>query len=1156
MTVRENEPGGPDREPLDALLDPALEPLLAELDDALSAGRPTAEVEKVVAERFGTHATELVATLKALHEEGSRSRSTRHASAETWTMSTPVTAVSAPAGETLWQFGRFELLERIGSGGAGVVFKARDVQLRRLVALKVARAETLFSDEARQRFRREARVLAAVRHPNIIAIHEAGETGGLPYIVQELCHGPNLAMWLRDQQQARRPVPISVASRWVMLAAQAVAHAQQLGIVHRDLKPANILLEPQSAPSASNGDSRVDAFLPRITDFGIAKLFDSDEGVTATVAVLGTAAYMAPEQAEGKTREVGEPADVYSLGVILYELLTGRRPIEGQTDIDTLRRLSTDAPHSISEFRQDVPRDLQAICLKCLEKDPADRYPTAHELASDLESFLNGVPVTARPIGLVRRTFKAYRRQRPIIRIGLLASPILAATALFLIQHVANTPPKLEAPPPLARSYADQVHQAYELVEGTAGDTVDRQSVAETARRILARYIPHPGHVDSRGFEWHYLWEILHPQPPKLDLLREIPAHAASAYCVAFSPDGHFLATCSKDRTARVWDLATGECRATLTGHAQEINSIAYIGDGQTLATASEDGTVRLWDAKTAKQREILWKHPVEVVGLASDATRAHLAAGTHDGVLKVWDYRTRRSLFELRIHGGKRVDGLAYSPHGKLLATVGNGSVSLWDALHGYEHLADFPTKNPESLAFSHDGRLLAVGGPRISVFSVPQGELRALFPLPGHHVRSLLFTPDDLAVIACGNELSTAWIDLRTSVSTNPFGTPATNWCIAAAGDGRQMATADSTGIVRVWKGISSRPPCLTLDERQDVGLSMAASPDGKRIAVAGTGWLHEYFGKSVECWNGGRIEIQINQAEEEFGDVAVWDISGDALTRRFQFTARDNRNEVGSICYSGDGRTIAFAERARSEKFDTIRLVDSTTGVLRRSIAPRGRRQSLLQFCDSGKQLLVFQDAVGRPPVGAIEFHDVATGQVIKSLPLVAVPLAFSPQGEMLAFAGEHGCDICRLSDLRRVSSFDRSPIDSVVFTSHGDQIIRFDAARFWTISTATGQVLHKGNILVARGSIISTAIALSPDDRTAAIASREGVLLIDVESERQICSLPFPRPMMRVEQLIYTVDRRTIAAAAVDEIGRFGIYLWQAARAEARTDVAGE
>ncbi len=194
-------------------------------------------------------------------------------------MSGPVTWTSPTVDGSNSRFGRFELLERLGAGGSGVVFKARDPQLGRLVALKVARAETLFSQEAKLRFTREARLLAAMRHPNIIPLYEAGEANGLPYLVQELCDGPNLAAWLRQEYEAERPVPIALATRWALLTAKGVAHAHSVGIVHRDLKPANVLLEP---PPHLEGppldESRLaESYVPRITDFGIAKLFGAQK---------------------------------------------------------------------------------------------------------------------------------------------------------------------------------------------------------------------------------------------------------------------------------------------------------------------------------------------------------------------------------------------------------------------------------------------------------------------------------------------------------------------------------------------------------------------------------------------------------------------------------------------------------------------------------------------------------------------------------------------------------------------------------------------------------------------------------------------------------------------------------------------------------------
>jgi serine/threonine protein kinase len=408
------EPAGPD-------LDPALERLMSEMDDALFEGRPTHDFERAIADRFGDSPSHIVATLKALHSvrelSASNSSSARHElaalPAHTHSTSDAATLTRATSGIDRTLFGQFEILERLGSGGAGTVFRARDSRLDRLVALKVARAEALFSSEAKQRFVREAQTLAALRHANIIPIYEFGESGGLPYIVEELCAGPNLAVWLRRQTAARRRVPIRTAVQWVRLLAEAVAHAHRCGIVHRDLKPSNVLLSPpaHATGSVSKEDADED-FVPRVTDFGVAKLFESEESVTASRAVLGTAAYMAPEQAEGRSREVGPPADVYSLGVILYELLSGRRPIEGRSDVDTLRRVLTDEPVPLSQVRRDVPRDLEAICLKCLEKDFASRYASAAELSEELGHFLKGEPVVARRLRPVARMIRGLRRRQ------------------------------------------------------------------------------------------------------------------------------------------------------------------------------------------------------------------------------------------------------------------------------------------------------------------------------------------------------------------------------------------------------------------------------------------------------------------------------------------------------------------------------------------------------------------------------------------------------------------------------------------------------------------------------------------------------------------------------------------------------------------------
>jgi serine/threonine protein kinase len=316
----------------------------------------------------------------------------------------------------------YEVLGLLAQGGMGVVYKARQVQLKRVVALKMIRAETHARAEHLVRFKAEAEAVAQLQHPNIVQVYEVGESEGRPYFSMEFVEGGSLA-----QQIAGRPMPPRQAAHLVETLAEAIHFAHQRGVIHRDLKPANILLtSSDSRPAAAKDDTRAngvttDSLLlnafPKITDFGLAKQLNSQlclppvQGQTQSGVIMGTPSYMSPEQAAGKAREVGPATDIYALGAILYEMLTGRPPFVGVSPLDTLLQVMSSDPVPPSREQRHVPRDLETICLKCLEKPPARRYASAAALADDLHRFLKGMPITARSISPWRRLVKLARRR-------------------------------------------------------------------------------------------------------------------------------------------------------------------------------------------------------------------------------------------------------------------------------------------------------------------------------------------------------------------------------------------------------------------------------------------------------------------------------------------------------------------------------------------------------------------------------------------------------------------------------------------------------------------------------------------------------------------------------------------------------------------------
>jgi tetratricopeptide (TPR) repeat protein/tRNA A-37 threonylcarbamoyl transferase component Bud32 len=373
----------------------------------------------------------------------------------------------------------YEILEELGRGGMGVVYKARQVRLKRLVALKMILARGHASDDDRARFRREAEAEASLQHPNIVQVYEINEHEGLDYFALEYLNGGSLAQRLRTET-----VSPADAAALVAVLARAVHHAHERGIIHRDLKPANVLLQGgPGSPLASCG--------PKITDFGLAKQLETDSGQTRSGAVLGTPSYMAPEQASGNVHAVGPPADIYALGAILYELCTGRPPFRGTTIRETLDLVCTRDPVPPSHRKKGVPRDLETICLKALAKEPGQRYGTALALAHDLERFRAGEPILGRRQSALARFYRRARRH-PRTTAGILAAILLLALVGVYIVHAAAAGRTGRLQSDIAASLArldpcsaDEIVQVRTLIATL--DTLDSGAASGWRQRLLQR---------------------------------------------------------------------------------------------------------------------------------------------------------------------------------------------------------------------------------------------------------------------------------------------------------------------------------------------------------------------------------------------------------------------------------------------------------------------------------------------------------------------------------------------------------------------------------------------------------------------------------------------------------------------------------------------